>query len=141
MGLLRPWSVLLLDEITVDLDLLSRARFLEFLKRETLEREATVVYATHILDNLAEWPSHLVHMHLGRVKEWGRVEGFREGRMKGVVGRGRTGNSELGELVLEWLEEDLKERGPRVGLEGEGRTYESLEGRGGYGLETRVEEE
>lgn len=24
-----------------------------------------IVYATHILDNLAGWPTHLVHMHLG----------------------------------------------------------------------------
>ena len=60
MGLLRPWTVLLLDEITVDLDLLSRSNFLNFLKRETESRACTIVYATHILDNLASWPSHLV---------------------------------------------------------------------------------
>ena len=58
MGLLRPWSVLLLDEITVDLDLLSRHNFLAFLKRETESRTCTIVYATHILDNLADWPTH-----------------------------------------------------------------------------------
>ena len=60
MGLLRPWTVLLLDEITVDLDLLSRSNFLNFLKRESESRACTIVYATHILDNLAAWPSHLV---------------------------------------------------------------------------------
>ena len=60
MGLLRPWTVLLLDEITVDLDLLSRSNFLNFLKRETESRACSIVYATHILDNLAAWPSHLV---------------------------------------------------------------------------------
>lgn len=60
MGLLRPWRILLLDEITVDLDLLSRSNFLGFLKRETKSRPCTIVYATHILDNLASWPSHLV---------------------------------------------------------------------------------
>lgn len=32
MGLIRPWRVLLLDEITVDLDLLSRSNFLAFLE-------------------------------------------------------------------------------------------------------------
>ena len=77
MGLLRPWRVLLLDEITVDLDLLSRHNFLAFLKRETESRECTIVYATHILDNLADWPTHLVHTSLGRVKKWGPMEGFR----------------------------------------------------------------
>lgn len=32
MGLLRPWTILLLDEITVDLDLLSRSNFLSTLR-------------------------------------------------------------------------------------------------------------
>src|SRR5437762_3217777 len=49
MGLLRPWTVLLLDEITVDLDLLSRRNFLAWLRAETEARPCTVVYATHIL--------------------------------------------------------------------------------------------
>lgn len=127
-------AVLLLDEITVDLDLLSRRNFLEFLKRETEGRVCTIVYATHILDGLAGWPSHLVHMHLGRVREWGPVGDFDLG------GYGNTGNSRLGELVLGWLGEDLRERGPRNGGEGVGsqmQSYPDLEGRGGYGSEKR----
>lgn len=127
MGLLRPWRVLLLDEITVDLDLLTRSNFLAFLKRETENRPCTIVYATHILDNLAQWPTHLVHMHTGLVKEWGSMERF------DVDGVQKSGNSQLGELVLEWLKIDLKERGPRKGVASEGKTYESLEGKGGYG--------
>ena len=132
MGLIRPWRILLLDEITVDLDLLSRSNFLAFLKRETESRTCTIVYATHILDNLADWPSHLVHMHMGRLKEWGDIGNFNVGRMK------KSGNSQLGELVLKWLEQDLQDRGPRNGLSGEGRTYENLEGRGGYGNEKKT---
>ena len=133
MGLLRPWRVLLLDEITVDLDLLSRSNFLAFLKRETETRACTIVYATHILDNLAGWPSHLVHMHMGKLKEWGNVEKFDIGGMK------KSGNSQLGELVLTWLKDDLRERGPRGGRSGEGKTYESHEGKGGYGNEKRIQ--
>lgn len=132
MGLLRPWRILLLDEITVDLDLLSRSNFLAFLKRETEKRPCTIVYATHILDNLANWPTHLVHMHLGKVKECGSMESFDLGGLR------QSGNSQLGELVLEWLKVDLKERGPRDGTASEGKTYESLEGKGGYGNEKKV---
>jgi len=136
MGLLRPWTILLLDEITVDLDLLSRSNFLHFLKQETETRPCTIVYATHILDNLAAWPTHLVHMSLGKVKKWGSVE---EMHVKVEPSARRyTGNSQLGELVLTWLQEDLTERGPRNG-KGEGKTYESLEGKGGYGAEKRSE--
>jgi CCR4-NOT complex subunit CAF16 len=131
MGLVRPWTVLLLDEITVDLDVLSRAEFLGWLKQETQIRECTIVYATHILDNLAGWPTHLVHMHLGEVREWGPAEKF-----LGDETVKSTGNSRLGELVLGWLRTDLKDRGPRnqKKMGTEGLTY-STGGLGGYGLE------
>lgn len=132
MGLLRPWQILLLDEITVDLDLLSRHNFLAFLKRETETRACTVVYATHILDNLAQWPTHLVHMHLGQVKQFGTMESFSEG----VDAPDRIpGNSLLGDLVMHWLKQDLEVRGPRNPRSGQGKTYSNAEGLGGYGLE------
>ncbi|KAK5167733.1 CCR4-NOT regulatory complex component [Saxophila tyrrhenica] len=133
MGLLRPWTVLLLDEITVDLDLLSRHNFLQFLKRETESRSCTIVYATHILDNLAAWPTHLVHMSLGRVKKWGEMGTFEVPPTDG----GAEGNSRLGQLVLQWLREDLEERGPRRGQGAEGKAYHHMQGIGGYGLEEK----
>lgn len=132
MGLIRPWRILLLDEITVDLDLLSRKRFLDFLREETEKRKCTIVYATHILDNLAGWPTDLVHMSLGRVKEWGNIEKF-EKEMSGDS----SGNSRLGELVLKWLGEDLKERGPRKNAGSAGTSY-LVAGVGGYGSEKKV---
>jgi len=136
MGLIRPWRILLLDEITVDLDLLSRSNFLGWLKEETVKRPCTIVYATHILDNLAGWPTHLVHMSMGKVKEWGEVERF---DVEGKGGR-NTGNSRLGELVLEWLKDDLKERGPRRGALGsEGKSYQ-VGGFSGYGQEERKDD-
>ena len=134
MGLLRPWDVLLLDEITVDLDLLSRSNFLTWLRGETERRGATVVYATHILDNLEGWPTHLAHMHLGRVKEWGDMKGKYDVETEAYQ---KSGNSRLGELVLKWLKEDLAERGPREQAGSQGKTYENLEGKGGYGAEKR----
>ncbi|KAG9204350.1 CCR4-NOT regulatory complex component [Epicoccum nigrum] len=144
MGLLRPWTILLLDEITVDLDLLSRSNFLAFLKKETATRPCTIVYATHILDNLASWPTHLVHMSLGKVKKWGSIEDMGVQRADAEEGRVLSGNSQLGELVLRWLQEDLDERGPRNGTgapRSEGMSYQNLEGKGGYGNEKRVERE
>ncbi|KAK4127603.1 P-loop containing nucleoside triphosphate hydrolase protein [Parathielavia appendiculata] len=141
MGLIRPWTVLLLDEITVDLDVWSRAQFLGFLRRETESRECTIVYATHILDNLAGWPTHLVHMHLGTVKGWGPAEEMlKEVEEKsGEEGPlGATGNSRLGELVLRWLRDDLRERGPRSQHKRgpEGWSY-TVTGLGGYGFEPK----
>ena len=51
-GLMIEYSVLLLDEITVDLDVLGRADLMSFLRQECEERNVTIVYATHIFDGL-----------------------------------------------------------------------------------------
>jgi ABC-type uncharacterized transport system ATPase subunit len=43
MGLMAPWDVLLLDEVTVDLDVLVRKELLSFLQEECETRGATVL--------------------------------------------------------------------------------------------------
>eukprot|EP00262_Sarcandra_glabra_P000625 TRINITY_DN1074_c0_g1_i1.p1 TRINITY_DN1074_c0_g1~~TRINITY_DN1074_c0_g1_i1.p1 ORF type:complete len:328 (+),score=51.37 TRINITY_DN1074_c0_g1_i1:95-1078(+) len=68
MGLLKPFKVLLLDEITVDLDVLARADLLKFLRKECEERGATIIYATHIFDGLEDWPSHIVYVTRGKLQ-------------------------------------------------------------------------
>ncbi|XP_057424687.1 ABC transporter I family member 20 [Lotus japonicus] len=68
MGLLKPFKVLLLDEITVDLDVLARADLLSFLKKECDERGATIIYATHIFDGLEDWPTHMVYVAHGKLQ-------------------------------------------------------------------------
>lgn len=67
MGLLKPWKLLLLDEVTVDLDVIARSRLLDFLKWETETRQCSVIYATHIFDGLADWPDQLLHLKAGRI--------------------------------------------------------------------------
>jgi CCR4-NOT complex subunit CAF16 len=69
LGLLEPWDLLLLDEVTVDLDVLVRNDLLRFLIQETEERGSTILYATHIFDGLGEWPTHLAHISSGSVKK------------------------------------------------------------------------
>ncbi|KAK1277863.1 ABC transporter I family member 20 [Acorus gramineus] len=68
MGLLKSFKVLLLDEITVDLDVLARANLLSFLKKDCEERGATIIYATHIFDGLENWPTHIVYVAHGRLQ-------------------------------------------------------------------------
>ncbi|KAF8484463.1 P-loop containing nucleoside triphosphate hydrolase protein [Russula ochroleuca] len=65
MGLMQPWDVLLLDEVTVDLDVQVRDDLLSFLKEDSQHRNATILYATHIFDGLNEFPTHVTHMRLG----------------------------------------------------------------------------
>ncbi|KAF8718318.1 hypothetical protein AX14_011901 [Amanita brunnescens Koide BX004] len=64
-GLMVPWDILLLDEVTVDLDVLVRDDLLRFLKNDSETRGSTILYATHIFDGLNDFPTHIAHMHLG----------------------------------------------------------------------------
>ncbi|KAK6233640.1 hypothetical protein QUC31_006046 [Theobroma cacao] len=60
--------VLLLDEVTVDLDVVARMDLLDFFKEECEQRGATIVYATHIFDGLETWATHLAYIQDGELK-------------------------------------------------------------------------
>jgi CCR4-NOT complex subunit CAF16 len=60
-------EVYVLDEITTDLDLYAREELLKFLRLETEQRGATILYATHIFDQLAEWATHMLYFAKGKV--------------------------------------------------------------------------
>merc|ERR1712232_760013 len=63
LGLLRPFKILLLDEITTSLDVCVRQDLLRWLVRESEERGATIIYATHIFDGLDDWATHLFYLN------------------------------------------------------------------------------
>lgn len=73
MGLLHPFQVLLLDEVTVDLDVVTRMDFLDFLREECDQRGAAIVYATHIFDGLETWATHLVYIQDGELRRAERL--------------------------------------------------------------------
>ena len=78
-GLMIEYSVLLLDEITVDLDVLGRADLMSFLRQECEERNVTIVYATHIFDGLEQFATHIAFVAGGRLrfcKELDAIEGL-----------------------------------------------------------------
>jgi CCR4-NOT complex subunit CAF16 len=67
LGLMRPREVLLLDEITTDLDLIARSDLLAFLREESLVRGTTILYATHIFDTLDRWATDILYLAAGKV--------------------------------------------------------------------------
>ncbi|CAI0434486.1 unnamed protein product [Linum tenue] len=73
MGLLYPYKVLLLDEVTVDLDVVARMDLLEFFREETEQRGATLIYATHIFDGLEAWATHLAYIQEGELKRYAKL--------------------------------------------------------------------
>ena len=62
LGLIRPFKILLLDEVTTSLDVCVRQDLLKWLNRESEERGATIIYATHIFDGLDDWATHLHYL-------------------------------------------------------------------------------
>ncbi|KAG2497099.1 hypothetical protein HYH03_004690 [Edaphochlamys debaryana] len=116
MGLLKPYQVLLLDEITVDLDVVGRLRLLEFFRQESDQRGATILYATHIFDGLEGWLTHVAYMEDGSMKRSGpvaSVEGAAEVVGTSVAAAAATAGGppkKLLHVVEEWLRTEKETR-------------------------------
>ncbi|CDK29071.1 unnamed protein product [Kuraishia capsulata CBS 1993] len=117
MGLLKPWNLLLLDEVTIDLDVLVRSRLMDFLRLECETRSATVVYATHIFDGLGTWPTEIEHLSGGVQRKHYSLQDVKFVNKKSEI---PVSNLEVEKtdsfhpLALEWLHEDLEARGERT---------------------------
>ena len=110
LGLLKPYEVLLCDEITVDLDILGRLDLLKFFEQECEERGATIIYATHIFDGMHDWMTHLAFISNGELKygQGSRKEDIEE--IKGI--------DHLLSTIEDWLRKDRDETKARKLLEG-----------------------
>lgn len=62
--LLKPFKLAIIDEFAADLDIFSRKRFFDYLSKECEERGASVVFATHIFDQVDLWATHVAFMQL-----------------------------------------------------------------------------
>ena len=62
IGLIRPFKVLLLDEITTSLDVCVRQYLLHWLIKESNESGTTIIYATNIFYGLGDWATHLHYL-------------------------------------------------------------------------------
>ena len=103
LGLLKPYKVLLCDEITVDLDILGRLDLLRFFQEECETRGATIIYATHIFDGMADWMTHLAFTSNGALKYGGKKEDIPE----------IQGTKHLLTTIENWLRIDRDERRAR----------------------------
>jgi len=124
MGLIKPWKLLLLDEVTIDLDVVVRLKLLSYLKLECIERNCTTVYATHIFDGLGNtWCDRLLHIDSGLLLndiKMDQVE-FSNNEVKGegeevAIGQDKiviNKSNTLHPLALFWLSQDLQRRGLR----------------------------
>ena len=104
LDLERAPSVILLDEVTAELDVLARADLLRYLRAETEQRAVTVVYASHVLEGLAAWATHLAFLSPRRLRCFAPIGEVPE------LAAGET----LHELCERWMREDRRAPdGPR----------------------------
>ncbi len=106
LGLLRPKQVLLLDEITTDLDLVARDELLGFLRRASETDGTAIVYATHILGSLESWASHLAYLDRGRLISMEPIDQIAELAELRAAGE----LSPLHQMVRRWLRRDAPRR-------------------------------
>lgn len=105
LGLLRPFDLLLMDEVTVDLDVLARHDLLKFLAEECESRGASVIFATHIYDGLDLWPTHLMRVSDGEcspVVDYNTIPELAAKRASNVP-------APLHAVVMDWLRQERKE--------------------------------
>ncbi|KAI0510228.1 hypothetical protein KFK09_010829 [Dendrobium nobile] len=70
--------VLLLDEVMVDLDVVTRMNLLDFFKEECEQRGATIVYATRIFDGWETWATDLSYIQEGELKRLAKLAEIQE---------------------------------------------------------------
>jgi CCR4-NOT complex subunit CAF16 len=96
LDLERALSVILLDEVTAELDVLARADLLGFLRAESEQRGVTTVYASHVLEGLGAWATHLAFLSPGRLRCFARLSDIAE----------LAGDVSIHELAGRWMRED-----------------------------------
>ncbi len=100
MGLLKPYKVLLLDEITVDMDVVGRLDLLKFFEEECAERGATIIYATHIFDGMEKWATHIAYLENGKMIRGGPANELKE----------LHNGTKLLTIVENWLRDERENR-------------------------------
>lgn len=130
LGLIKPFRVLLMDEITVDLDVVARQDLLTFLISECETRGACILYATHIFDGLDDWTTDVMYLKAGKTQgikklvnfedwEQRKIDGQHNPLLRAVENRMRT--ERLNETIFEPAEMTAKQKsnskfGPQGGF-------------------------
>jgi CCR4-NOT complex subunit CAF16 len=107
LDLERSVRLVLLDEVTADLDILARADLLRFLGQESQDRQVTTIYATHVLDGLQDWATHLMFLDRSGLRRFAEIDAVPELQESGAPA---VATSRLHKLCERWMAEDRPAR-------------------------------
>lgn len=123
LNLLQPVDLMLLDEVTTDLDVVTRQDLMRYLTSECKTRGATIVYATHIFDAMDRWPTHVAYLTAGRLTFFGSIDEFHKHMPTGKEAPQLYFASKLMTILAHWIRRDRDEN-----LKKE-RLYDSMKGK------------
>lgn len=104
LGLLKPFKLLLLDEITAELDIVVRTNLLNYLKEESIKNNSSIIYATHVLDGLEDWTTSVIYLN-----------------HNGNLNRIKNDGNNLRKLIFDCMTQDYLEMEKKYIMEVEGR--------------------
>ena len=92
----REPQLIIVDEITAVLDIIGRRKFMQILHEQNQSTNCTVVLATNILENLANYVSHIFLLKKGKMTSFKPLNEFLKGYDK----------AQFSQLVADILEEE-----------------------------------
>lgn len=99
LTLLQPRRLVLMDEATSELDLITRLDLLAYLRKQP----GAIVYASHVFDGLEDWPTHILWVKQGHVALFDKqqdIELLKQNREQGHP-------SPLMKTIEAWLRSDV----------------------------------
>ena len=94
-GLATQPDIVVVDEISAVLDIVGRRRFMKLLHEQSQISQATIVFATNILEDLVNHISHVLLLQRGTLRAFTTLEDFTQGYAE----------REFPQLVADMLEE------------------------------------
>lgn len=106
LDLERTLRVVLLDEVTAELDVLARADLLRFLREESETRGLTIIYASHVLDGLDAFATDVIFLSPRRLRCFAPIA-----EALSIADRLSPGpGSSLHRLCEHWMREDRQQQ-------------------------------
>lgn len=109
LNLLQPVDLMLLDEVTTDLDVVTRQDLMQYLAKECSTRGVTIVYATHIFDGMDQWPTHVAYLTAGVLTFFGSIAEFHKHMPAATPSLQPYFASKLMTILAHWIRRDRAE--------------------------------
>lgn len=79
IALLKPFKLVIIDEFLSELDIIVRDKMFAYLRKECQLRNGSMIYATHVFDDLDEWMDSVIYIDDGTCEDKVDMQTFMDG--------------------------------------------------------------